>query len=540
MANDYEDDIDMDEDEGIYTDDGDDSSILDLVGQIKDLRDEKKKSPDDKSKEENKDTQSKSSDDKSSNTSADTAKTSKENQTPSIGDAKPDMPSKMDAVASGGKTIGSGLNTLSSAQRTKDALEDGDYVGATMSGLETAKSAKNTIESAQKTAETLKNMKSATDVAKLGSAGGPYVWIAIGIIALVILLIMLVMATTIIFMSSSAAVAATIEEQSNPENMSTNSLITDDYFYGIRTIYVDDTELANSLQLSYKQYAIDIIANIGENNADATITISLPTETITNKTEIDEHITNMSIGIGNIIATGSSQYTNIDFATLYPQIAYFGMTPSQVDSVNTFVTDYIKNNNLIAIEGSTIDALVDNAMNHTDLQYIYNICEKVMIKDEIATADGISGLEQRKYIASIYMPNKNIIITSSSHIVSTDSEGHTNHIKLIEKSSSDDKVYIDEPVGEIPYIQDGASQINRITLGQFNSIDKQNLVAFSNGLSLFDAMKMSPSYNSYFIKNSTTNVYTWRPTDNHYLYLEFEPNSEFIFGEFDLSVLWAD
>lgn len=591
MANDYEDDIDMDEEETIYTDDdSDDSSIGDIVEQIKEYRDEKKKSSDDTPKDKNPDNSSKSSNDNASTNRKDTNKTSKDAPKSPTSDVTPSTPSKMDAVSSGGKTIGSGLNTLSSAQRAKEAADEGDYGEAVKSGLETAHNAKDTVESAKKTADTWNQMKTASDTAKIGStatttgttaaggatavggtagtaagsaaagsaaaggaaagagagagsavaAGGPYVWIAIAIIAVVILLVILITSVAVCSISATASAAAVIDEKTNPDNMSTNSFISDQYFYGLRTVYVDDNELSNSLQLSYKQYVIDIVTNIDENNSDATINIILPSTSIDNSSVIDNHIVNMSLGIGNIVATGTAEYLDVDFASLYPQIAYFGITLEQSEIINSFITDYIKSNDLILLDGGSVDQLIDSAMSHTDLQYIFNLCEKVMIKDEIATADGISGLTQRKYLASIYMPCRNITITTSCHIVSTDSNIYENHIKLIEKNNNNEQVYIDDEITETPYVQDGISQLNRVTLQQFNSIDNQNLDAFSVGVSLFDAIKMSSNYSAYFTKDITTNIYTWKPTDSHYLYLEFDPSDIFIYGEFDLSVLWAD
>ena len=47
-----------------------------------------------------------------------------------------------------------------------------------------------------------------------------------------------------------------------PEYMTENHSITSEYFYGIRAAYVDEEILINSLQLSYKQYVVDVIEYI--------------------------------------------------------------------------------------------------------------------------------------------------------------------------------------------------------------------------------------------------------------------------------------
>jgi len=361
-------------------------------------------------------------------------------------------------------------------------------------------------------------------------AAAPYIGIALLVIVILIILIAAIMAIVSFF-----------EEKTDPANMTTNSYITNEYFYGIRTVYIDDEQLANSLQLSYKQYVIDVIENFEQENPSIDITISLPTlntdENLTNETSIDSNIVNLSLGIANIIATGSSEYNNIDFSTLYPSINFFGFDETQGQLVSTFIANYIEQNNLyLCSESINLEQLISaTTTTDLDLQYIYNQCEKVMIKDQIATAEGLSDIEQRQYIASIYMPNKNIEITSASYTVANQNEDFTTSIKLIEVKNGNETIHLDQILEDDVDIFQGINW-GSVTLNTFTNIDSNNISAFENEISLFDAIKKSPTYKDYFTQNAETSIYSWKPTADNLLYLQFEANNNFIYTEFDINI----
>jgi len=363
-------------------------------------------------------------------------------------------------------------------------------------------------------------------------AAAPYIGIALLVIAIIIILVSAIMAIVSFF-----------EEKTDPANMTTNNYITSDYFYGIRTVYIDDEQLANSLQLSYKQYVIDVVENIESSNPNIEIAITLPEQTneqFNNLTDIDTNIVNLSLGIGNIIATGSSEYINIDFAQLYPNIEYFGFTTEQGELVSKFISDYIEQNNLyLSQETVNLEQLVATTTSNENLQYIYNRCEKVMIKDEIATEEGLSNLEQRQYIASIYMPNKNIQITSASYTVANQNEDFTTYIKLIEVNNGTETIHLDQVLEDDVDIFDGITW-GSVDLNTFTSIDSSNISQFEQEVSLFDAINKSTNNKQYFTQNTETSIYTWKPISESLLYLQFSSNNKFIYTEFDINMKVAN
>lgn len=367
-------------------------------------------------------------------------------------------------------------------------------------------------------------------LAKAFAAIGPYGWLAI----LIILLVIIVIVATI-------AIVAFFKNKTDPENMSTNSVITSEYFYGTRSVYIDENALTNSLQLSYKQYVIDVVENFEENNPSIDITITLPTiaenEIFTNETQVDQHITNLSLGIANIVATGVSEYSNIDFATLYPQIQYFGLSAEQLELTKTFISDYINENTLYSTQDSGIN--ITNLINQTlttdaDLQYILNLAEKVMIKDEIASESGLENIGIRQYIASIYMPNKDIVIESSSYIISSPDEVFTAKSKLIEENNGTETVHREKETTDNSDIITGFIS-GKLNVKKFTCIDENNTTAFSAGLSLFDALRLSTEYINYFTLNAD-GVFTWKPNCDSLYYLTFEAETPFIFTDFDINI----
>ena len=353
----------------------------------------------------------------------------------------------------------------------------------------------------------------------------PYILLALLIIILIIVIIVMIV-----------SIISFLKQKSDPENMKTNPYVVNSYFYGIRTVYIDNEALVNSLELSYKQYVVDVFEDIETDNPSITISINLPEERFDNSTNIDAHITNMASGIANIVATGAGNYSNVDYTALYPQIEYFGLTAEQGDKTNDFITKYVNDNSLLtSSESIDVNAIIDTAMGKENLQYIYNRCEKVMIKDEIATSAGLVGMEERQYIASIYMPNSKIRIDSSIYTIASTSEKFNCSSKLIEVNNGTETIPREKETKDNADIISGFT-FGNVIIDEFTNIDVNNTSAFSSGLSLFQAMSMSPDYVAYFTQNAETSIYTWMPTDASLFYLTFEASTKFIFTDFQLNV----
>ena len=370
-----------------------------------------------------------------------------------------------------------------------------------------------------------------------------YAWaITAGIVAYIIqflFLVILIMAIA----GTIAGAAASVE----PEYMTEGYCITSENFYGIRTAYIDETILSDALEQSYKQYVIDILEDI-DNTQSISITITLPdtseNKPLTNETPVGEHIETMSLGVAKIAAGKSVSDTITDFTLLYPEIDYFGLTEKEVEDVNDFITKYLTDYSIVDTgeSSATIAELVDIATEK--LTYINNLCEKVMICDYIAEDSGLKDVKELIYVGSIYMPNKDITITSLSTAVSTTTPEFPVTAECIAKNgeniifsksgtsfSDDGKLILDS-------IDDSIVEVSK-----FTNIDTDNTEAFINGVSLFEALRLGSKegkdYSLFFQKqiiDDDTEIYTWIPASENIMYITYESTSPFIFNDLILEI----
>ncbi len=346
-------------------------------------------------------------------------------------------------------------------------------------------------------------------------------WPALLIILLVIVIIVI-----------SAAIAMAFDDEYRDGLASFNN-ITNEHFYGMRLIYEDADILTNSLQLSYKQYIVDILS-LADDETGVSLNISLP-ENFDNSSNIDENIINMSIGIGNIVANNDDSYEDIEFASLYQDIQYFGLTSSQAESVHEFIINYLQANNILTITSSaSVADIINNVATKSELQYIYNICEKIIIEDVLATSDGLPNFDKHKYIACIYMPNTEVTAEGMAYRVNVENEDIV-EFKLIYNSNGTENILLEDSADKswndtVEYAE--VDENVEVYLEQFNQIDSSNLNLYSNGISLFDAVKLS---NNHFNKNSQ-DIYVWLPNSENLLYLTFNSTNIFAFNEFNIEV----
>lgn len=361
--------------------------------------------------------------------------------------------------------------------------------------------------------------KAASAASKAGSAStkkaimsSPYFWIAVAAVAVIFILILMIS-----ILSASAA----IEDQKNSGTLCISS-ITNEYFYGMRLAYSDDDILSQELQLSYKQYAIDIL-NIMDEHEDVEVTISLPAE-LDNPAEMDQNIINISIAIGNIVANGHTTYENIEFSNLYKFIPYFGLSSNNLDDVCAFLIEYISDNSLITISNGstlTISELVNRARNDPRTRYISNLCEKVIIQDVMTTNDGIAPFGSHQFVGAIYMPKRHVIAKDIGYIINfeEDIEVKTSIINKIDSAkyeiASTEEDFLETPE-EFAY-----------SFQTFESIDVDQPEKYSEGISLFNAVKAGDKA----LFSTSFDKYTWIPPDEHALYLSFESNGKFQFNE---------
>ena len=374
-------------------------------------------------------------------------------------------------------------------------------------------------------------------------AASPYSWAVVAAVIVYLLYILLFIILVLIVLAIIVAISASQEV----EYMSENYGVTSEYFYGIRTAYVNEDLLTESLELSYKQYVIDILKSI-ENTNGVSITIELPEisedEPFTNDTPVDENITTLSLGIAKIAADKSPSDTISGFAELYPEIDYFGLTQDQVEDVNDFIDKYLSDNSIVNKGESelTISEMVDSAIE--SLPYIQNICQKVIIQDYIAEETGLEDVKELNYVGSVYMPHSNITISALSSVIATTTpeipieascisraEGTESSVASGTSNSDDGKILLD------------SVDNSTLTLSEFTSIDSSNLEVFCDGISLFEAIRLGAAegkdYSIFFQKlvdDNNVEFYSWIPSDDNILYLSFNSTGNFIFSDLLLEV----
>lgn len=489
-----------------------------------------------------------------------------------------------------GKEWAENVKKARDAKRAADATKDTiETAKKTKQAVDTTKNAVDAVKTAKTAADTAKAAKVAADTAKVAAqttkAAGGIVKTAQAVVHgistaaqavahavtafiesviafwYVYLIVLGVILLIIIIVAVVTAIGAFFNWKTDPDNMKTNSFITSEHFYGTRSVYIDEKDLITAMELDYKQFSIELIENIKLDNPEIVVNIQLPElangQKLTNDIDLDDAIDQYMVkAIASIAATGSTGYTDTSFADLYSLIDVFGLTQEQLTMFKTHLSQYLESNSLLSGQSINIANIVEDAFTvdadgEHDLSYITNLCEKVMIKDEIAGKEGISDIRERRYIASIYMPKHDISITHAVYTINGKSGIFAKHFQLIEENNSNKIVHNEQTLsGEVNFAT--GIDLGKANIKQFTSINQDSPSDFSAGISLFEAVKRTPKTSQYFqqaeqeLNGKTENIYTWKPTCDSLLYLTFsdnlnEPDKEasqnkFIFTEFDFWV----
>ncbi len=426
----------------------------------------------------------------------------------------------------------------------------------------TAKTAKGVAQSVKNIATTVKAIGKGIASAAKGVAAAVKAFIA-SVVAYwyIYLIILVVILIIIIAVAIALALAALLDWKTNPDNMQNNSYITSEHFYGARSVYIDEVDLVNAMELNYKQFSIELIENIKLDNPEITINIQLPElaegQKLTNDIDLDDTIDQYMIkAMASIAATGGTAYADAEFIDLYYLIDYFGLTQEQLTKTKNYFANYFESNNVISGDGIDMNSIIENAFivdvdGEHDLNYITNLCEKVMIKDEIASKEGLTDVKQRSYIASIYMPNHDISITHAVYTINGRSGTFSKYFQLIEENGPNKIIHAEQTLNGSINIVTGID-LGNAKINKFTSINENNVSAYSSGVSLFEAVKQTPKGLQYFkqtektVDGRTERIYTWKPSCDSLFYITFgnnpyEPdkemsNNKFIFTEFDFWV----
>lgn len=342
------------------------------------------------------------------------------------------------------------------------------------------------------------------------------------------ILIIVVIALLLVFLIPMIASAFVGSDQ---ESMMSNSTMTSEYFYGMRTAYIDDEQLTNELQLSYKNYIVDVLDTLDE-NSDITLQITLPIIE-DNSTTVNAHINNLSIGIGSIVATGSAN-PNANFNDLYSLITHFGLTKEEFDLTHSFISDYISSNTVVSVKnGANLNNLLLDAMNDDRNSYMLNVCDKVMIKDYMATEAELNIADSYNFVASVYMPKQNIVMSNISYRIRFENEEELVNLKAV----SNNETLLDYTT-TTPWNDMETISLNLASATTFTCIDTSNLTTYSEGVSLFKAIQLMPSGAEYFKKNED-NIYSYLPNQEGAYYILFTSTNgtPFQFKEYNIEIV---
>lgn len=392
--------------------------------------------------------------------------------------------------------------------------------GATAGGVATAGTTGGAVAGGVATAGTTGGTVAGGVATAGGTTAGLAICWPIVIAVLVIFLILII----------SASITVATENADEENGTITYQTITDENFYGVRTVYIDHTELATQLQNSYKDYCLDIFNILKENSA---ISLTLNTDDPSNlDSSTSLALNNLSIGIGNIIATGNSDFNEIEFASLYNNIQYFGISNDKLPTVNEFICNYLISNNLATSTSSqSIEELINTALQDTRLEYIKNQCEKVMIKDIVAGENGF-GTIKSNLKGIIYLPKKQVTLSNLQYNIRVNDDADTVNMKIISNNGSTSTTLQEENI-DISWNENLCfSEFDEdleLSVGQYGNVGSNENPLYLESVSLFTLLKNSSNL------AQKDGIYTWTPTEKC-IYLIFESTNSFTINEFYISV----
>lgn len=394
------------------------------------------------------------------------------------------------AGATGGTTAGSGVAAAGGSATTGAAAGSAAAGGAAASGAATGSAA----------------------------AGGLAICWPILIVVVVIILILIV----------SAAITVATENADEENGTITYQTITDENFYGVRTAYIDETELTAQLQQSYKDYCIDLFKILKENPE---INLALDTDTSNLNEATKLALNNLSVGIGNIIATGNSTFEGVEFSSLYANIQYFGIADNKLSEVQQFIINYLISNNLLTSNSTPIQDLIDPALQDARLDYIKNQCEKIMIKDISAGENGF-GTIKTNLKGIIYLPKKQVTLSNLQYNIRVNESTDTVNMKIISNNGSTETI-LQEENADISWNENLCfsefGDNTQVTIDKYGDVGSTENSLYLEGVSLFTLLKNGSTL------SQKDGIFTWKPNEKC-VYLLFESSNSFTINEFYISV----
>lgn len=430
--------------------------------------------------------------------------------------------------------------------------EDEEEEGKKENDEEEEEGAKASLEKVKQIENKAKAAKKAGKLIKKGSFivklfVPPTLYITLGVLAAIILLI-------IIIAIVSALSDAPYENVDVGNGVfDTAQGITGEQFYGARIVYRDDEKAVKDLEYYYENLSTNYLSNVGELTG---VTLKIDLEYSTRPEEVTALIEIMA----NVI---SGSETALSLEESLKLIDHFGYTDYELNSIRVEFITYITSN---LDKYYTLDTSYTKNFE-TDLEWVFNInysklntiSKLYYVKDVLLTGDEmISGLENKNYMAMIYMPRTNVEISEASymfHIL----EGQENakiNFKMISVDNGTENVIIENEVDSSWWGDNEAEQISEtekinLNLSSFISIDHdENILTGVSSYSLI--------YNDEYLSLQTENIaryfkintitgtdgeayeyyeIDYLPSlDDSYLYLSFDANCLFQFCEHDISI----
>lgn len=333
-----------------------------------------------------------------------------------------------------------------------------------------------------------------------------YILIAIAVLFGIILLVILI-----------AAIVSTISSMF-PEEDSENGAtgvqgITGTDFYGARMVYSDDDKATQMLVEDYVEFVengileaqqiTSVVANNGGEtfNVELTINIILPNEDFDysqfDETDFKSEYVDLYSIVFDIAKSVYKLDNGVDFdgvslVQCVDGIKYFGygnldetslIAKTAIINKTSFIGINDVNNKLTQ---NDIGLAIENELNNLYSTFSTARAEKLFVKDYIIEGEEkISGVKKENYVAMIFMARKNVTFTKFSFGVGgANLTNFTINVNGNTLSHDGNNLGTEEKQSYI-YSRDLS-----ITINEFEDIDKANLTALENEMSLFEVANL--------------------------------------------------
>ncbi len=368
----------------------------------------------------------------------------------------------------------------------------------------------------------------------------------------VILTIIQMVFTIAIVCMAILVIAIAVNQNVDVENgqFATAAGISGDKFYGARYIYYDDEKAVQELESNYQNLVVDLVTRIDEiNGIDATIQL---TWTGDRPAELTQMIKVVADQTDNSDEVFDNLYDHLEI------VDHFGYTGTELDNIQSALLEYIKVNNIFAIDEEVFTSNFDDIYNtifDTNYSSLNVVAPLYFVQDVILESDKsmLETMPEKNYVAMIFMPKEEVTIEEINFMLyvkekSVDENAATQvKIEFVSNNSNNETILASDIADSSWWDVDQSAKetkvVTNITLSQFASIDLANQQLL-NGASIYsliesdlqiNSTKIAQLFSSVEVSGNNQNYIeiNYLPsTDQNCYYLRFEADGVFQFCEY--------